>query len=283
MLVFGCLLLFITFAFKFTIVPFHFWVFDVYAGIPPYAVPLLAVLPKFSLLSVFFQLVYQFYPLFDSYTFVFITLFFFSVFIGGLGGMFETNIMRLIGLSGIVNFGFVLTPIILSESFALHSALLFIFVYFIMVFNLFSILFAFRVKGSIILRSLYDLRFLYNANPFIGILFVLSIFSLIGLPPFAGFYPKFILVASLFQAKYYITACSLVLISGISIVFYLRIIVASISLDKASHAPVDKIPGLSLFLIYVSSVLNIFFVLFYPIISNYILRMITDIMNPWIS
>lgn len=281
-LVFGCFLLFFTFAFKFTIVPFHFWVFDVYGGIPPYAVPLLAVLPKFSLLSIFFQLIYQLSPLFDNYSFLFISLFLFSVLIGGLGGLFETNIMRIVGLSGIVNFGFILTPLVIGESFALHSALLFIFVYFILIFNLFSIMFAFRVKGSFILNSLYDLRFVYHANPFIGILLILVIFSFIGLPPFAGFYPKLFFLISLFQAKYYITGCTIIFLSAISIVFYLRIIVSIIAYEKVSNSPIDEMSNLSLVLIYVSSMLNIFFAIFYPIINYWILRMLGDIVNPWI-
>jgi len=75
-----------------------------------------------------------------------------SVILGGIAGIFEHHLLRIIAFSGIVNISLLLIPLQIGDLFAIHSSLLFFAIYFIISLNLFSFLFAFRIKHSFFYR-----------------------------------------------------------------------------------------------------------------------------------
>jgi len=281
-LVLGTLLLIVGFMFKFTIVPFHFWAADVFSGMPPFVAPIMVILPKLTLLSIYIRLLFLFLPSYESFPFMLDCFYTLSVIIGGISGLFELNLLRIVAFSGIVNVGLLLTPLHTGEIFAIHSSLLYFIIYFIVSFNLFSFIFAFRVKHSLLLESLNDLRFLYNSYPFIGILFAINLLSFAGIPPLAGFFPKFFTLCSLFEVGDFVVAFFVLFSSVISAFFYLEFIISIFFQYKNSFAPIERITMLSFSLILISSMLNIFFILYFPLLNNWILYYLLDIFDPWI-
>jgi len=112
LLAFSFFLILIGILFKLTLVPFHAWVAEGYSGMPIYIAVLIVILPKFALLSFFFRIVFLFFwPFSETFPFFLDFLTVGSVVLGGLAGIFETNILKIIGFSGIANIGYILAPI----------------------------------------------------------------------------------------------------------------------------------------------------------------------------
>jgi len=174
-----------------------------------------------------------------------------------------------------------LIPLQTGEIVAIHTSLLFFCIYFILLLNLFSFIFAFRVKNSLLIDSLYDLRFLYNSYPFIGILLAITLLSFAGIPPLAGFFSKFLTLLALYEGGSLFTALFVLSSSAISTFFYLDFIIVAFSY-KESYAPINVSP-FSLFLILITSLINIAFILYFPILNYQILSSLFDLFDPWVA
>jgi len=97
--------------FKFTVVPFHIWAADVFNGMPPFVAPIIVILPKFTILSVFIRLLFLLLPVYESFPFMLDCFYTLSVIIGGITGLFELNLLSIVAFSGIVNIGLLLAPL----------------------------------------------------------------------------------------------------------------------------------------------------------------------------
>jgi len=278
----GVLLVFLSFLFKFTIVPFHVWAADVFKGMPPFVAPFILVLPKFTILCVYIRLLFLLNPIYETFPFIFDILDSFSVTIGGLAGLFEANILRITAFSSIVNIGILLLPVQSGDFVAFQASLLFFIIYFILLFNLFSCVFAFKVKRSLLLRNLDDLRFISNSYQLIGFLFMVGMFSFVGIPPLAGFFPKFFALYTVFEDGGFFMASLVLFCSAISAFYYLDFIMGLFFRFKASFAPCERVSLLSFSLIFASSMFNIFFIIYFPMLNHWINISLLDVFDSWL-
>jgi len=127
--------------------------------------------------------------------------------------------------------------------------------------------------------SIYDLKFVSTIHPFIGILFAVSLLSFAGIPPLAGFFPKYFVILSLNEVGSFLIAIVLLVASSIAVFYYLDIIISSFKY-KVAYAPIERISVLSFLLILISSLLNIFLVLYFPIINYWLLISLLDLIDP---
>ena len=211
------------FAFKMSIVPFHLWTADVYEGSPIPVTNFLSVMSKGSVIFVFVSVLYTvFGSLKDAWLITISILAMLSMTIGNLFALRQDNIKRLLAFSSITQVGFVLVGIAGASKSGMTASVYFVLIY------LFSNVAAFGVVGAIYdsteKESLSAYKGLYKSNPFYALVLALSLFSLAGIPPTAGFFGKlFLLTAGMGNGLYVLLAVAAINLV-LSLYNYLRVV-----------------------------------------------------------
>jgi len=235
---FAFILLLSGFAFKISVVPFHFWTADVYEGSPVAVTSYLSVISKGAIFFVMIQVLYTiFKPLAAEWYRMLYLLSVLTMLTGNLFAIRQDNLKRLLAFSSISQVGFILVGISGSSRAGTASVIYFILIY------LFSNLGAFGVVSLISARtgkeSISDYKGLYASNPFLSWVMTISLFSLAGIPPTAGFFGKFfLLMAGAGKGNFGLIAIA-ALNMVISLYYYLRVVKA-IFMDS-NNQPMDKL------------------------------------------
>jgi NADH-quinone oxidoreductase subunit N len=226
------------FGFKISAVPFHLWTADVYEGSPVAVTAYLSVVSKGAVFFVLVQVLYTvFKPLAGNWYRIVILLSVLTMVVGNLFALRQDKLKRLLAFSSIAQSGFILAGIVGSSRGGEASVVYFILIY------IFSNLGAFGVVGLISARTgkegIDDYRGLYATNPFLSWVLAISLFSLAGIPPTAGFFGKlFLLVAGAGKGNYvFIGIAALNMV--ISLYYYLRVIKA-IFMDRQAQ-PIGRL------------------------------------------
>jgi len=235
---FGFILFLSGLAFKVSAVPFHLWTADVYEGSPVPVTAYLSVISKGAVFFIFIQVLYTaFRPLAVNWYHMLILLSVLSMTVGNLFALRQDKLKRLLAFSSIAQSGFILAGIIGSSRTGEASLVYFILIY------IFSNLGAFGVVGLISAQTgketIGDYRGLYANNKALSWILAISLFSLAGIPPTAGFFGKFfLLMAGAGKGNYvYVGIAALNMV--ISLYYYLRVVKA-VFMDK-SEAPIGKL------------------------------------------
>jgi NADH-quinone oxidoreductase subunit N len=211
------------FAFKISAVPFHLWTADVYQGAPVAVTAFLSVVSKSAVIMVMIPFLYQtFEEKIDIWYPALIMLALASVLVANLFAVQQVNLKRLLAFSSIAQVGFLLIGLSAHSQTGATSVLFFLIIY------LFSNLAAFGVVS--VLSSEYgkediqQLSGLYSTHPFLSWVLALSLFSLAGIPPTAGFFGKFFLLLSgANKSNYWVIAIAAINMV-ISLYYYLRVV-----------------------------------------------------------
>jgi NADH-quinone oxidoreductase subunit N len=265
---FAFILLIAGFAFKISVVPFHLWTADVYEGSPVPVTAYLSVISKAAFLFVFVSVLYNvFKPIAGEWYNILLLLSVLTMIIGNLFAIRQNNLKRFLAFSSITQMGFILVGISGSSQLGAASVVYFLLIY------VFSNLGAFGVIGFISAttgrETIDDYKALYRTNPFLSWVLTISLFSLAGIPPTAGFFGKFFLImAGAGKGNYvFITIAALNMI--ISLYYYLKIVKAMFM--DSNDQPLEKLPlpGLPKFamVICVTGILAIGFI---PQVYDYI-------------
>ena len=212
-------------AFKISLVPFHLWTADVYEGAPINVTSYLSVISKgaaaFILIIVMFTVFKTLAPLYKSMVYLIAVL---TMTVGNLFAMRQKNMKRFLAFSSIAQAGFILLGILGTNKMGMTSVVYFVLVY------IFSNLGAFGVVAAISAKTgkenMDDYDGLYMTNPKLSLLMMLSMFSLAGIPPVAGFFGKMFLFTSAASAGYYWLVFIAVLNATVSLYYYLLVIKA---------------------------------------------------------
>jgi NADH-quinone oxidoreductase subunit N len=256
--IFAFILLISGFGFKISAVPFHLWTADVYEGSPVTVTSYFSVISKGSVIFVFMTVLYT---AFKSYAVTWYNILFIlsvlTMVIGNLFAIRQNNIKRFLAFSSIAQVGFILIGI--SGATQAGSASV---IYFVLIYT-FSNLGAFGVVGLVSAiagkENMEDYKAFYKTNPMLSWVLAISLFSLAGIPPTAGFFGKFfLLMAGAGQGNYLlITIAALNMV--VSLYYYLKIVKA-IFMDSNEN-PVKKLiiapsPKLALFICVTGIVLT---------------------------
>ena len=185
--------------FKLSLVPFHLWTADVYQGAPTPVTSYLSVISKGSAAFAFLVILWQVFGAVysDAWEWMLYALIILTITVGNLFAIRQRNLKRFLAFSSISQAGYIMLGVI---AFTLHSqmgkaALM----YYILVY-IFSNLAAFGVIGAIENKtgkvSMDDYNGLCKTNPRLSMTMMLAMFSLAGIPPFAGFFSKFFIFTS---------------------------------------------------------------------------------------
>ncbi|HTL08720.1 MAG TPA: NADH-quinone oxidoreductase subunit N [Chitinophagaceae bacterium] len=236
---FALVLVMAGFAFKISVVPFHLWTADVYQGSPVAVTAYLSVVSKGAAVFAFINVLYTvLQPLAASWYPVICVLSVATMCIGNLFALKQTNIKRLLAFSSITQAGFILVGISGSSQTGMATVLYFVLVY------LFSNLGIFTVVALVSAHTgkeeVADYKGFYGTNPVLSWVMALSIFSLAGIPPAAGFFGKFFLLMAGAGKGNYVLVVIAALNMIVSLYYYL-LVVKTVFIDKHAQAPVDAI------------------------------------------
>jgi len=226
------------FAFKISVVPFHLWTADVYEGSPVAVTAFLSVVSKGAAVFIFIGTLYKVFGGISS-TWMYLVAFLAvaTMVVGNLFAIRQQNIKRFLAFSSITQAGYILVGIASGTLQGTASVVYFIFVY------LFSNLAAFTVVSIISDKTgkenISDYNGLYQTNPKLSIAMMLAVFSLAGIPPTAGFFGKWFLLASGVSAGMMTVIIIASMNLVISLYYYLRVVKAMF-VDK-SDQPIETI------------------------------------------
>ena len=223
-LVFGLVFLISGLAFKVSAAPFHMWTPDVYEGSPTPVTAFFAAAPKFAGMILFARLMVQAFPaIIDQWQPVLVLISILSMLIGAFSAIVQTNIKRLMAYSSIGHMGYALMGIAAGTQQGITSVIIYMAIYMLMTLGTFAcILLMRRPEGMT--ENISDLAGLSRTNRPLAIMFTVLMFSLMGMPPLAGFWAKFtVFIAALDAGLYWLTIIG-ALTSAVAAYYYLSII-----------------------------------------------------------
>jgi NADH-quinone oxidoreductase subunit N len=218
-------LLLVGFAFKVAAVPFHMWAPDVYEGSPTTVSGLMATGGKAAAFSAF-VLVFSI-PMSqheENLTFLIAVLAACSMVVGNILGLAQTNLKRMLAYSSIAHAGYMLIGIASGQSLGQQGILFYLVSYALTNLGAFGVI-AILEKESGENVSYEDYAGLGSRRPVLAAMLSCFMFSLTGMPPFAGFIGKYYLFASAVESKLTWLAILGVLTSLVSAYYYLRVVV----------------------------------------------------------
>ncbi|MDZ7901000.1 MAG: NADH-quinone oxidoreductase subunit N [Arcicella sp.] len=219
------------FMFKLSAAPFHVWTPDVYESAPTPVVAFFSVAPKIA----GFLVAIRFYSAIpDQLQNITAVLALASITFGNFSALWQTNAKRMLAYSTIAHTGFILIGLVSMSQLGMNA------IVFYLVIMLFTNLAAFllidfaEIKTAKITQSpnhqITDFKGLGRINPFYGIMMLIVMISLAGLPPTAGFLAKLNIFTALWES-YQATNQSIMLWlfifglmnTAVSLFFYLKI------------------------------------------------------------
>lgn len=227
------------FGYKVAAVPFHMWCPDVYEGAPTPFVAFLSVGPKAAGMAALLRFFVSGFGtpslLSGSGSFggpgefpwpaLIGVLAIATMTVGNLAALAQDNVKRLLAYSSIAHAGYMLMGVAVGSPMAIKAIMLYLPIYLFMNMGAFFAVMAVRARTGSEMLSSY--RGLGSRSPVLAVALAIFLFSLVGVPPFAGFIGKFYLFSALLQTRapfFYVVAIIGVINSVISLYYYARIV-----------------------------------------------------------
>ena len=189
--VLGLVFFFSGLAFKLSLVPFHFWTADTYEGAPTAITGYLSVCSKgAAAFAAMVILCKAFAPLVEYWEYMLYVLIVLSITIANLFAIRQSELKRFMAFSSISQAGYIMLAVIGASQAGMASLMYYILVYIVANMAVFTVISTVEQNnGGTTLMSSYN--GLYQSNPKLSFLMTLALFSLAGIPPFAGMFSKF--------------------------------------------------------------------------------------------
>jgi NADH-quinone oxidoreductase subunit N len=230
-MVFAAMLLMLAaMAFKVSAAPFHFWAPDVYQGAPTNITAFMATVVKTVAFAGFFRLFQSTFSSMQSeYVLVLSILSALTLLISNITAAVQTNVKRMLAYSSVSHAGFMLIAILTLSTG--HSANLLL--YYALAYSISSIT-AFSVFKHVKIHAqgeeLIDtFKGLIKKNPLMAIAMTLSLLSMSGIPPLAGFIAKYLMFAAAVANGYIWLVVIGIIASLIAVYYYFKIIITMFS------------------------------------------------------
>lgn len=182
--------------FKLSLVPFHLWTADVYQGAPTAITSYLSVISKGSAAFAFFVIFVQVFNVLYSgvWEWMMYAVIIATITVGNLFAIRQKNMKRFMAFSSISQAGYIMLGVMTESALGLGSMMFYIFVYVVSNLGVFGVISAIENKTGKVSMDDYD--GLHKTNPWLSFAMTLAMFSLAGIPPFAGFFSKILIFTS---------------------------------------------------------------------------------------
>jgi len=256
----GLILAVLGFCFKITAVPMHFYAPDVYEGAPTHVTAFLAFVPKvagFVVLIVLLACVgWTGHSLVDGdgvrvpyaglptpLTAVLWMVAVLTMTLGNVGALLQNSVKRMLAYSSIAHSGYLVIGLLSGGAAGIEAISFYLLAYGVMTTASFAAIAALERRGEEI-NEINDLAGLRQKQPVMAWMLAISGASLVGLPPFLGFFGKVYLFVAAFEADQFALVVIAVLNSAVSALYYLRLAtVPLVAPPSARSEEVERVPS----------------------------------------
>ncbi|MBW4599960.1 MAG: NAD(P)H-quinone oxidoreductase subunit N [Calothrix sp. FI2-JRJ7] len=209
--------------FKISAAPFHQWTPDVYEGAPTPVIAFLSVGSKAAGFALALRLLTTVFPLVaEEWKFVFTALAVLSMILGNVVALAQTSMKRMLAYSSIAQAGFVMIGLIAGTEAGYASMVFYMLVYLFMNLCGFTCVILFSLRTGT--DQIAEYSGLYQKDPLLTLGLSISLLSLGGIPPLAGFFGKIYLFWAGWQAGLYWLVLLGLVTTVISIYYYIRVV-----------------------------------------------------------
>ena len=223
--------------------PFHMWIPDVYEGSPNAVLAYLGTVPKLAAFGFLVTVLTHMLPMYEpEWRQVLLVLAVISLLLGNIVALVQTSIKRMFGYSTVSHIGFVFLALAMGDNIGYAAAMYYIIVYGVMAAGGFGLILLLTREGFEA-DKIEDYAGLNRRNSWLAFMMLIVLFSMAGIPPFAGFTAKLMVLNALMQSGHYIITCYALVISVIAAFYYLRVIKV-MYFDQptdCSEVPVNKV------------------------------------------
>nr|AJF36661.1 NADH dehydrogenase subunit 2 [Gefionella okellyi] len=257
--------------FKLGVIPFHTWLPDVYEGSLLPITTYYSLLPKFIILLLLVRILFNYWSFLSlEWQILILISSLLSITIASIIAINQKKIIRLLAYSSISHYGYLLLGLISYNITSIQSIVIYGIIYIITTLNIFTILLSLKTQQSNIeIKYVFELKGLHLLNPFLGFTMMISLFSLMGIPPLAGFFAKYFIFVALINSNLFYISLITIILSVISAFYYLYLI-KIMYFDKIllNHEPLIKITLFNKYIIYLCTLFIICFIYFSDYIYN---------------
>ena len=235
-------LLLVGFAFKISAVPFHMWTPDAYEGAPAVVTGFMSTGVKAAAFAAFTRVFLSAFESFSGeWTQTVWLLAAATMILGTVVGVAQTNLKRMLAYSSIAHGGYLLVGLVAANEVGKAAILFYLLAYAVTNVAAFGVIALLGAKDAPN-DELRDYAGLWHTRPALAALMTISLLSLGGLPPTAGFIGKWYIFSAAVSAGYYGLAVIGVLTSVVSVFFYLRVVVMMYMADRPAAMTPPQIP-----------------------------------------
>lgn len=245
----GMVFFFSGLGFKISLVPFHFWTADTYQGAPTTVTGYLSVTSKgaaaFALCAILMKV---FAPIVEYWQIMLMVVIVLSITIGNLFAIHQKDLKRFMAFSSISQAGYIMLAVVGNSAMSVTAMSYYVLIYVVANLAVFSIIAAVEENnGGVVNMNAYN--GFYKTNPRLAFLLTLALFSLGGIPPFAGMFSKFFVfmaaangaqVTTAIGATIYAVVFIALVNTVISLYYYLLIVKAMFISDNENPLPTFK-------------------------------------------
>lgn len=225
----GLVFFFSGLGFKISLVPFHFWTADAYQGAPTTVTGYLSVVSKgaaaFALMAILMKV---FAPMVQYWQYMLYIVIVLSITVANLFAIRQSELKRFMAFSSISQAGYIMLAVVGNNALSISSLSYYVLVYVVANMAVFTIISAVEEhNGGMTDIDAYN--GFYKTNPRLSFIMTLALFSLGGIPPFAGMFSKFfVFMAALKQGSFiaYFVVLVALLNTVVSLYYYLLIVKA---------------------------------------------------------
>ena len=233
-LIFGIVFVLAGLGFKISAVPFHMWTPDVYEGAPTPVTTFFASAPKVAAMALMTRVVIDAMgPAVGAWQQIVIFLALASIILGAVGAIGQKNIKRLLAYSSINNVGFMLIGLAAGTQAGVEGVLTYLLVYVVTTIGAFLVVLQLRDADGNYIESIPALAGLSQRRPGLAAAMAVFLFSLAGIPPLFGFWPKYLVFEAAVNANLLPLAIAGIVASVIGAFYYIAIIKTMYFDDKS--------------------------------------------------
>jgi NADH-quinone oxidoreductase subunit N len=222
---FGLVFVLAGLAFKISAVPFHMWTPDVYEGAPTPVTAFFASAPKVAAMALLVRIAVEAMgPAAGEWRQIVIFTALASTILGGVAAIGQKNIKRLLAYSSINNVGFALVGLAAATPEGAAAVLFYMTVYVVMTLGAFLVVLRMRDANDQPVETIASLSGLSRTRPMLAMGMAIFMFSLAGIPPLFGFWPKFLVFQAAVAADLTWLAAVSIATSVISAFYYIMIV-----------------------------------------------------------
>lgn len=238
----GLVFFFSGLGFKISLVPFHFWTADTYEGAPTPVTGYLSVISKgAAAITLCIILMKVFQPLAYYWEYLLYVVIILSITVANLFAIRQSELKRFMAFSSISQAGYIMLAVVGNSQAGVAALTYYVLVYVVANMAVFTVINVVEQRSGRTDMAAYN--GFYETNPKLSFLMTLALFSLAGIPPFAGMFSKFfVFMAAAEQgsaAAYFVVFVALVN-TVISLYYYLLIVKAMYITKTDSPMPTFK-------------------------------------------